>query len=290
MARPAMLLLDEPSLGIAPKLVQQIFESIAKIAKAGRQSACRTKTRLALKYASRAYVLAEANCMSGPSKELAQTRKFARPTRRLRVLAPQGVASQKSLAPQELLAIFPLWAMRGVSRERSGFSTKRRGKPSDETCRAISDAPHRSFASPVCPASAPCSASSTSLTRACRRTRGLQARLASDRSVTPRVRKDRRSEALPPRSSERERGRPGRRHRGANPPPRVAGRGQAAHLNAHVLRGDLDAALAMLRKSCAVPKNVSIARSVQVIERALIARLNQKLEPTIACSRSCDRW
>ncbi len=35
MARPAMLLLDEPSLGIAPRLVADIFESIAKIAASG---------------------------------------------------------------------------------------------------------------------------------------------------------------------------------------------------------------------------------------------------------------
>lgn len=35
MARPNLLLLDEPSLGIAPKLVQQIFEAIREIAKAG---------------------------------------------------------------------------------------------------------------------------------------------------------------------------------------------------------------------------------------------------------------
>ena len=35
MARPSMLLLDEPSLGIAPRLVADIFESITRVAESG---------------------------------------------------------------------------------------------------------------------------------------------------------------------------------------------------------------------------------------------------------------
>ena len=35
MARPKLLLLDEPSLGIAPILVQQIFASLAELKQAG---------------------------------------------------------------------------------------------------------------------------------------------------------------------------------------------------------------------------------------------------------------
>ena len=40
MARPSLLLLDEPSLGIAPKLAQQIFQAIYEIAKQGLTILC----------------------------------------------------------------------------------------------------------------------------------------------------------------------------------------------------------------------------------------------------------
>jgi branched-chain amino acid transport system ATP-binding protein len=58
MAAPRLLLLDEPSLGIAPILVDQIYETIAEIARSGmaillvEQNANR-----ALAAASRGYVL-----------------------------------------------------------------------------------------------------------------------------------------------------------------------------------------------------------------------------------------
>jgi branched-chain amino acid transport system ATP-binding protein len=35
MSRPSLLLLDEPSLGLAPKLVEVIFETILEIKKGG---------------------------------------------------------------------------------------------------------------------------------------------------------------------------------------------------------------------------------------------------------------
>jgi branched-chain amino acid transport system ATP-binding protein len=73
MARPAMLLLDEPSLGIAPRLVADIFEAIARIAESGTTILLvEQNTRLALKYSTRAYVLRTGEiAMTGPSKELA---------------------------------------------------------------------------------------------------------------------------------------------------------------------------------------------------------------------------
>jgi branched-chain amino acid transport system ATP-binding protein len=58
MARPAMMLLDEPSLGIAPRLVQDIFAAIGQIAQSGTTILLvEQNTRLALEYSSRAYVL-----------------------------------------------------------------------------------------------------------------------------------------------------------------------------------------------------------------------------------------
>lgn len=58
MADPQLILLDEPSLGLAPKLVSQIFESIVEIAKTGITILLiEQNTRLALQVAQRAYVL-----------------------------------------------------------------------------------------------------------------------------------------------------------------------------------------------------------------------------------------
>ncbi|MEZ4294232.1 MAG: ABC transporter ATP-binding protein [Polyangiaceae bacterium] len=78
MARPAMLLLDEPSLGIAPRLVADIFEAVARIAEAGTTILLvEQNTRLALKYSSRAYVLRTGEiAMSGDSKDLAQNEEI----------------------------------------------------------------------------------------------------------------------------------------------------------------------------------------------------------------------
>jgi branched-chain amino acid transport system ATP-binding protein len=78
MARPAMLLLDEPSLGIAPRLVADIFEAIAQIAAAGTTILLvEQNTRLALKYSMRAYVMRTGEiAMSGDSKELADNEEI----------------------------------------------------------------------------------------------------------------------------------------------------------------------------------------------------------------------
>jgi branched-chain amino acid transport system ATP-binding protein len=73
MARPALLLLDEPSLGIAPKLVQQIFEAIGRIARAGVTILLvEQNTRLALATSQRAYVLRAGEVvLSGEARRLA---------------------------------------------------------------------------------------------------------------------------------------------------------------------------------------------------------------------------
>jgi branched-chain amino acid transport system ATP-binding protein len=73
MARPTLLLLDEPSLGIAPKLVQQIFAAIAQIAKSGVTILLvEQNTRIALATSRRAYVLRTGEiALEGDSKELA---------------------------------------------------------------------------------------------------------------------------------------------------------------------------------------------------------------------------
>ena len=72
MAEPQLILLDEPSLGLAPKLVAQIFEAIVEIAKSGITILLvEQNTRLALQVAQRAYVLVTGEVvLSGACAEL----------------------------------------------------------------------------------------------------------------------------------------------------------------------------------------------------------------------------
>jgi branched-chain amino acid transport system ATP-binding protein len=58
MARPALMLLDEPSLGLAPKLVLTIFEIIQRINRTGTTILLvEQNARMALQVAHRGYIL-----------------------------------------------------------------------------------------------------------------------------------------------------------------------------------------------------------------------------------------
>ena len=72
MANPRLLLLDEPSLGIAPILMQSIFEAIQEINKRGTTILLvEQNAYAALNITNRAYVLATGEIfMEGPSQEL----------------------------------------------------------------------------------------------------------------------------------------------------------------------------------------------------------------------------
>ncbi|MXZ81795.1 MAG: ABC transporter ATP-binding protein [Gammaproteobacteria bacterium] len=73
MARPQLLLLDEPSLGIAPKLVQDIARSIVRINRDDGVSVLLVEqnSRMALSISNRAYALTTGNVVvSGESREL----------------------------------------------------------------------------------------------------------------------------------------------------------------------------------------------------------------------------
>jgi branched-chain amino acid transport system ATP-binding protein len=73
MSRPRLLLLDEPSLGLAPLVVHTIFEAIEEIRGEGTTILLvEQNANAALRHSDRAYVLETGQIvMEGPSKELA---------------------------------------------------------------------------------------------------------------------------------------------------------------------------------------------------------------------------
>lgn len=74
MSRPRLLLMDEPSMGLAPMLVQQIFETVKEINKSGTTILLvEQNARMALSIASRAYVLETGEIvLEGEAGELAE--------------------------------------------------------------------------------------------------------------------------------------------------------------------------------------------------------------------------
>jgi len=73
MQDPKLLLMDEPSMGLAPVLVDFIFEIIQKLNQQGKTILLvEQNARLALQIAHRGYVLQTGHLtLSGPAKELA---------------------------------------------------------------------------------------------------------------------------------------------------------------------------------------------------------------------------
>jgi len=73
MSKPKLLLLDEPSLGIAPKVVQDIARSIVSINRDDKVSVLLVEqnSRMALRISQRAYALSTGNVvLSGDSSDL----------------------------------------------------------------------------------------------------------------------------------------------------------------------------------------------------------------------------
>ena len=72
MARPRLLLLDEPSLGLAPKIVKQIFELVASIRATGTSILLvEQNVRGALKVADFGYVMEGGRIvLEGPAAQL----------------------------------------------------------------------------------------------------------------------------------------------------------------------------------------------------------------------------
>ena len=75
MSKPKLLMLDEPSMGLAPILVQQIFDIIKELHKAGTTILLvEQNAEMALEVADRAYVLETGKIkLSGTGEELIQS-------------------------------------------------------------------------------------------------------------------------------------------------------------------------------------------------------------------------
>jgi len=78
MARPKLLLLDEPSLGLAPLIIHQIFDIIKKINHSHGVTIflIEQNASLALKSANRAYVMENGQIiLAGPAEKLSQSKE-----------------------------------------------------------------------------------------------------------------------------------------------------------------------------------------------------------------------
>ena len=74
MARPQLMLLDEPSMGLAPQLVEEIFEIVKELNRKERVSIllAEQNTNIALRYADYGYILENGRVvMDGEAKSLA---------------------------------------------------------------------------------------------------------------------------------------------------------------------------------------------------------------------------
>ena len=75
MARPQMILLDEPSMGLAPQLVEEIFEIVKNLNQKEKVSflLAEQNTNIALKYADYGYILENGRVvMDGEGRSLAE--------------------------------------------------------------------------------------------------------------------------------------------------------------------------------------------------------------------------
>src|SRR5690606_11336931 len=75
MASPTMILLDEPSMGLAPQIVEEIFEIVQDLNQRERVSflVAEQNTNIALRYADYGYILENGRVMmDGEARELAE--------------------------------------------------------------------------------------------------------------------------------------------------------------------------------------------------------------------------
>ncbi len=78
MSRPRLLLLDEPSMGLAPLIVEKIFEIVASVSRTGVTILLvEQNARLALETCQRAYVMESGTItLAGPAREMLDNPKI----------------------------------------------------------------------------------------------------------------------------------------------------------------------------------------------------------------------
>ena len=79
MAKPRLLMLDEPSLGLAPLIVREIFAIVSELKAAGVSILLiEQNARAALQVSDYGYVLETGECVvEGPSRDLASNPRVA---------------------------------------------------------------------------------------------------------------------------------------------------------------------------------------------------------------------
>jgi branched-chain amino acid transport system ATP-binding protein len=107
MAQPRLLLLDEPSLGLAPRVVNQILEIVLKLAESGVSIVLvEQNVNFALEICDYAYVLEEGYAtMSAPGTKLIAARSCAKLTcrRSERARAMRGQQAAADIRPNDSL-------------------------------------------------------------------------------------------------------------------------------------------------------------------------------------------
>ena len=121
MAKPNMLLLDEPSMGLAPQIVAEIFEIVRDLNQKEGVSIllAEQNTNVALKYADYGYILESGRIMmDGPAKALARERRRQGVLSRPVVRGPQELPRHEVLPPPQALALN--WPSKLRLRQRAG--------------------------------------------------------------------------------------------------------------------------------------------------------------------------
>ena len=107
MAQPTMILLDEPSMGLAPQIVEEIFEIVRDLNAKERVSflLAEQNTMVALRYANYGYILENGRVvMDGDAQGLAQQRGRQGVLPRPVDGGPQELPRRQALPPAQALA------------------------------------------------------------------------------------------------------------------------------------------------------------------------------------------
>ncbi len=153
MSRPKLILFDEPSLGLAPKIVEQIFEIVAEIRKEGVTVIMVEQNAFAaLDLCDRAYVLETgAIALEGPGRELSEKSEGAgRLSGRVSAAPSSDVIPETPQALSGIATIIALFLRRvgsgsspGRRENRSSASPKTRPSAAGRIRRCAPSAPTR---------------------------------------------------------------------------------------------------------------------------------------------------